>query len=161
MNFPIRFYTLGATVLFCLAVYGPASAAPAPRSSFQPAIMSGELTDDAASPSEPPETGIIPGPLRAFLRMAGISQEISSDEVLPTLARNAALYGYQAGKETEYLVLVGRYVHLGRELLALADANGAIRVSGCDEATRLIQVLGYRFQRPCGDKDVSLATANA
>jgi len=93
--------------------------------------------------------------------MAGISQEISTDEVLPMLARNAALYGYQAGKETEYLVLVSRYIHLGRELLSLADANGTIHVSGCDEATRLVQVLGYRFQHPCGQKDVSFSTANA
>jgi hypothetical protein len=158
MNFPTRFYSLGAAVLFCLAVYGPACAAPAPHAS---AILAGDLSDDAASPAEPPETVIIPGPLRSFLRMAGISQEISADEVLPTLARNAALYGYQGGRETEYLILVGRYVHLGRELLALADANGTIRVSGCDEATRLVQVLGYRFQHPCGEKDVSLATANA
>ena len=112
-------------------------------------------------PSEPPETVVIPGPLRSFLRMAGISQEISTEEVLPTLARNAALYGYQAGRETEYLVLVSRYIHLGRELLALGDANGVIHISNCDEATRLVQVLGYRFQHPCGEKDVSLATANA
>ena len=63
---------------------------------------------------------VIPGPLRSFLRMAGISQEISLEEVLPTLARNAALYGYQGGRETEYLILVDRYLHLGRELLALA-----------------------------------------
>jgi hypothetical protein len=93
--------------------------------------------------------------------MAGISQEISTEEVLPTLARNAALYGYQGGRETEYMVLVSRYVHLGRELLALADANGTIHIAGCDEANRLVQVLGYKFSRPCGQKDVALATANA
>ncbi len=93
--------------------------------------------------------------------MAGISQEISTEEVLPTLARNAALYGYQGGRETEFLILVSRYVHLGRELLSLGDASGTIRVSGCDEANRLVQVLGYRFQKPCGEKDVALAAANA
>ena len=31
----------------------------------------------------------------------------------------------------------------------------------CDEANRLVQILGYRFQKPCGEKDVALATANA
>jgi len=99
--------------------------------------------------------------MRSFLRMAGISQEISTEEVLPTLARNAALYGYQGGRETEYLILVSRYIHLGRELLSMADPNGTIRISGCDEAGRLVQILGYRFSRPCGQKDSTLATANA
>ncbi|HYK50819.1 MAG TPA: hypothetical protein VEU94_13920 [Terriglobales bacterium] len=37
----------------------------------------------------------IPGPLRSFLRMAGISQKISAEEVLPLLARNVAVEGYQ------------------------------------------------------------------
>ena len=161
MNFPTRSHTFCAAVLLCLAAYGPACAARASHDPSQPAIIPNDLSDDAASTSEPPETLVIPGPLRSFLRMAGISQEISTDEVLPMLARNAALYGYQAGKETEYLVLVSRYIHLGRELLSLADANGTIHVSGCDEATRLVQVLGYRFQHPCGQKDVSFSTANA
>jgi hypothetical protein len=93
--------------------------------------------------------------------MAGISQEIPTEDVLPTLARNAALYGYQGGKETEYLILVSRYVHLGRELLSLADANGTIHVTNCEDASHLVSVLGYRFQQPCGQKNFSLATANA
>jgi hypothetical protein len=93
--------------------------------------------------------------------MAGVSQEVSTEEVLPTLARNAALYGYQAGRETEFLLLVSRYVHQGRELLALGDANGTIHIANCEEATRLIQVLGYRFQKPCGQPDAALVTANA
>ena len=161
MIFPTRSHTFCAAVLLCLAAYGPACAARALHEPSQPTIISNDLADDAASTAEPPETIVIPGPLRSFLRMAGVSQEISTEEVLPTLARNAALYGYQGGRETEYLILVSRYVHLGRELLALSDGNGVIHVSGCDEATRLVQVLGYRFQHPCGQKDVSLATANA
>jgi len=160
MMFPRRSHTF-AVVLLCLAAYGPACAARAIHDSSQPATLANDPSDDAASPSQPPETIVIPGPLRSFLRMAGVSQEISIDEVLPTLARNAALYGYQGGKETEYLVLVARYVHLGREMLALADSNGTIRVSNCEEANKLIPILGYRFSRPCGQKDVSFATANA
>jgi len=54
------------------------------------------------------------------MRMAGISQEISPAELLPMLARNAFLWGYQLGKPTEFLVLVDRYVHLARELQALS-----------------------------------------
>jgi hypothetical protein len=103
----------------------------------------------------------MPGPLRSFLRMAGISQEVSLEEVLPMLARNASLYGYQGGRETEFLVLVDRYLHQARELQSLADANGTIRVTGCDDAARLIEILGYKYQRTCGQKDVAFVTANA
>ena len=41
----------------------------------------------------------IPGPLRSFLRMAGISQEITPADVMPLLARNAFLYGHQVGEK--------------------------------------------------------------
>jgi len=37
----------------------------------------------------------IPGPLRSFLRMAGISQKISREDVLPLLARNVYMQGYE------------------------------------------------------------------
>jgi hypothetical protein len=134
-----------------------------------PAVGQTNSTDSSktqASESRSPQapasaTLVIPGPLRSFLRMAGISQEVSLEEVLPMLARNASLYGYQAGRETEYLVLVDRYLHQARELQALADANGTIRVAGCEDAARLIEVLGYKYQRACGQKDVALITANA
>lgn len=158
MMFPVRSHTLCVAGFLCLATYGSILAG-AKSNSIPPAIS--DDTDNASLTSSPPETIVIPGPMRSFLRMAGISQEISTDEVLPTLARNAALYGYQGGKETEYLILVSRYVHLGRELLSMADANGTIHIANCDEANKLIQVLGYKFQRPCGQKDSALSTANA
>lgn len=92
--------------------------------------------------------------------MAGISQEVSPGEVLPLLARNASLYGYDRGRETEYLVLLDRYVHEARELMSLADGNGTIRVTGCQDATRLVRVLGYRFDQDCDGKDDFLVTEN-
>jgi hypothetical protein len=115
----------------------------------------------AGAHAETSDTVVIPGPLRSFLRMAGISQEIPPDDVLPMLARNASLYGYQRGRPTEFLVLLDRYVHLARELQQLSDANGAIRISGCDDAARVIQVLGYKLEGDCGQKSTSLITANA
>ena len=157
MKFPLRSQTICVAGLLCLGTCYPVYAAgPQPNSTA--AGM-----HDGASPSEsqPVETLVIPGPMRSFLRMAGISQEISTEEVLPMLARNASLYGYQAGKETEFLVLVDRYLHQAREIQGLADASGTVHVSGCEEAGRLIQILGYKFQRPCGQKDSSLVTANA
>lgn len=92
--------------------------------------------------------------------MAGISQATPPEDVLVMFARNASLYGYQGDRPTEFLLLVDRYVRQARELQQLADANGTIRVAGCDDAARLIQVLGYKFQRTCRAGDASLMTAN-
>ena len=53
-------------------------------------------------------TATIPGPLRSFLRMAGISQKVSPEEVMPFLARNIFLLGYESKasklQPTEFLI---------------------------------------------------------
>ena len=103
----------------------------------------------------------VPGPLDSFLRMAGISQEITPADVLPLLARNAFLYGHVGERRTEYLVLVDRYVRQARELRSLASGDGMIRVSGCGDVGPLIQVLGYKFENGCNSKDATLITADA
>ncbi|MGH9604252.1 MAG: hypothetical protein ACRD3N_00995 [Terracidiphilus sp.] len=103
----------------------------------------------------------IPGPLRSFLRMAGISQEIPPNNVLPMLARNVSLWGYENGRETEFLRLVIRYVHMARELRDLTGPDGAIHVTNCSNAQELVHILGYAFQNTCGQKDSYLVTANA
>jgi hypothetical protein len=102
---------------------------------------------------------IIPGPLRSFMRMAAISQKVSPDDVLPLLARNVYMQGYQQGTATEYLILLDRYVQQARELQILAGSSNTIRVRGCDDAGTLVQILGYRIQG-CGEKTVFLETAN-
>ena len=112
------------------------------------------------SHSSPPETVIIPGPLRSFLRMAGISQQISADEVLPLVARNAYATGYLNGVPTEYLRLLDRYLHQARELQMMAGSSGTIRVSNCAEAEPLLSILGYRARPACGQKGSTLATAD-
>jgi hypothetical protein len=122
--------------------------------------VTGQTAASDGESSQSAETVIIPGPLRSFLRMAGISQGITPDEVLPLLARNASLYGRNQGKETEFLVLLDRYVHQARDLQRFS-ANGTIRIAGCDDATGLVQALGYKFQQTCGQKNSYLVTANA
>jgi len=92
--------------------------------------------------------------------MAGISQEVSPAEVLPLLARNVFLLGYERDRPTEFLVLIDRYVQLARELQSLAGADGTIRVAGCGDATHLVQLLGYRFQEGCGPNGAFLVTEN-
>jgi len=126
------------------------------------AVSSGPLssgTDDAAVNSRSMVT--IPGPLRSFLRMAGISQKISPDEVLPLLARNVFTLGYQGSRPTEFLILLNRYVHQARELTALAGQDSVIHVKGCDDVQPLLKILGYRLRQGCGDHNTSLMTADA
>jgi len=92
--------------------------------------------------------------------MAGISQEVPLDEVLPLLARNTYLLGYDESTQTEFLRLVNRYLHQARELQILAGANGTIHVANCNDAGTLLKVLGYRLRQGCGQKDALLETAN-
>jgi len=107
----------------------------------------------------------IQGPLRSFMRMAGISQKASSPEVLPLLARNVYVQGYNGwqggGQQTEFLILLGRYVNQAKELAALAGPDRIIRVSNCEEALPLLHILGYRLRRDCGQNNASLITADA
>ncbi len=84
------------------------------------------------------ETIIIPGPLRSFMRMAAISQKVSADDVLPLLARNVYMQGYQNGNRTEFLILLDRYLHQARELQILAGPTSTIRVASCDDAGTLV-----------------------
>ena len=105
----------------------------------------------------------IPGPLRSFLRMAGISQKISAEEVLPLLSRNIAVEGYQGRKDrqgtpTEFLILLKRYVGQARDLVALAGPEAVLKVSDCDQAAPLLSILGYRLRQGCG-KNATLETA--
>ncbi|HEX3471348.1 MAG TPA: hypothetical protein VHT28_09195 [Silvibacterium sp.] len=143
MRFPRSQTTIFAAislicVLFCL---------PAVASDQDPAISQANQV-------------IIPGPLRSFLRMAGISQKTSPEDVLPALARDVYILGYQHKGVTEYLVLLERYVHQARELQALTAPNGEIRVEHCENVGPLLQVLGYRLRNACGQKDISLVTDN-
>ncbi|MGC2193153.1 MAG: hypothetical protein WA628_00660 [Terriglobales bacterium] len=103
----------------------------------------------------------IPGPLRSFLRMAGISQKISREDVLPLLARNVYMQGYEgANRPTEFLILLNRYVQQARELSTLAGPEEVLRISTCDDAKTLLHILGYRVRQECGKKDTSLETAD-
>jgi hypothetical protein len=132
---------------------GQASAAPASMSS------------GASSPEQAQSAATIPGPLRSFLRMAGISQKIAPEEVLPLLARNVVVMGYPDFKEkpdtpSEFLLLLRRYLTQARELQRLAGPEGVIRVSSCAEAGPLLGILGYRLREACGPS-TSVETGDA
>lgn len=108
---------------------------------------------------------VIPGPLRSFLRMAGISQKIGTNEVVALLARNVVMLGYSGtqGKKgrTEFLTLLMRYVDQARELQALAGKDGVLHVANCEEAKPLLKTLGYRARPDCGKPGSFLETADA
>jgi len=154
---PLLLLLLAFATAFFQASFSPAaSAARASHYSVAP-----EAPDEPARASESEHEVIIPGPLRSFLRMAGISQEVSRPEVLPTLAHNLVLLGYQRGKATEFLILLRRYVSQAKELAVLAGPEGNIKISGCKDVQQLLRVLGYRTQGDCGRTGMSLVTADA
>ncbi len=105
----------------------------------------------------------IPGPLRSFLRMAGISQKISRDEVLPLLSRNVFAQGYEGYTHaTEFLLLLSRYVVQARELSDLAaKSDMTIRITNCADARPLLLILGYRAKPACGQPGMVLHTEDA
>ena len=123
-----------------------------------PAASAGAATP-AAAQSWP--TAPIPGPMRPFARMAAISPETGTDDILPALARNVVTNGYQAShsnealEQTEYLKLVHRYLSQARELDKLAGDKKVIEVASCDAANvaDLLRILGYRMRGGCARKN--------
>ena len=119
------------------------------------------LSSEDANVGSPESASVaIPGPLRSFLRMAGISQKVSPEEVMPLLARNVFALGYDRGRRSEFLILLTRYVQQARELVTLAGSAGVIHVSTCDGAKPLLKVLGYRTRADCGQRSTFLETAD-
>jgi hypothetical protein len=132
----------------------PSPTEPPRQGASRSSQLSGSTESSPAAETE------IPGPLRSFLRMAAISQKVSLEEVLPLLARNVVVSGYQNGKPTEFLVLVNWYMDQARELATLAGKEQVLRVSKCEDAKPLLSVLGYRLRQSCGP-DASLETSDA
>jgi hypothetical protein len=158
MIFPLRpFAVFSAALLF---LFGSGSAFASHPQTIRPEAIPRAAASAEAPPAAQPEMVVIPGPLRSFLRMAGISQQVTPPEVLPLLARNVFLLGYDAHTETEFLLLLNRYVDYARELQTAAGPDGIIRVTGCDNAQNLVRILGYQFQPACGQKDAYLVTSN-
>jgi hypothetical protein len=148
-------------VLFAVGGFFHAGIVPASRAATNADSFSVLENFDESAPSSQPEGNLtIPGPLRSFLRMSGISQNVSPPEVLPILAHTVILRGYQLGRPTEFLILLRRYVRQSKELSALVGQDGNIRVNGCKDAEPLLRILGYRTQGECGQKGMTLMTAD-
>ena len=155
--------TCVATAIGCsiLVFSSTPFAAPPPQNSSNPQFSVGLTTQTDASGAT---VVTIPGPLAAFQRIAAISRKASPEEILPFLARNIVVDGYQhsqdrSRKPTEYLKLLDAYLDQARELQALADAQGRIRVTDCNDVDPLLRVLGYRLRNACGH-DAAVETAD-
>jgi len=161
MKVPLRQFAFLVALSVCASSCLPVQAqdSGSPGAAQQGSLQPGERVSQASSAEI-----TIPGPLRSFQRMAAISQKVSPDEVLPLLARNIFSQGYQgslnAGRPTEFLILLIRYVQQARELTTLAGAEGTIRVSSCGEAQPLLRILGYRLRKDCGQPSSTLITAD-
>jgi len=161
MQSPRRLPTFLVAILLCTCCFSSvawsSNAGSAPEAGLPRADEPDALPSQGASI-------IIAGPLRSFLRMAGISQKISPEEVVPLLAHNIFTQGYEGsrdgGRPTEFLILLARYVHQAKELTVLAGPDGTIHVSNCDEAKPLLHILGYRVRQDCGQSSTSLVTSD-
>jgi hypothetical protein len=157
MKPPIRPFAIVAATCLWLCVTSAYGAGVGPIS---PDTVKAEVAGTRNSPQLTEVKVMIPGPLRSFLRMAGISQKASPNDVLPLLARNTYTLGYEGNNQTEFLRLLNRYLHQARELQILAGQSGVIHVTNCDDAGTLVNILGYRLRQGCGEKNVFLETAN-
>ena len=115
---------------FCPSLAVGVRVATPTASPFSEGSHSGSSENHAATPLS--GRVLIPGPLRPFLRMAGISQQILPEDVLPLLSRNVYTLGYSDGRPTEFLILLDRYVQQARELVLLAGTDQVIRASAID-----------------------------
>ena len=73
-----------------------------------------------------------------------------------------AVYGYEgsktkAGKPTEYLTLLERYIQRGKDMQWLAGKQENVHIENCAAAGPLLEIIGYRLRTPCGP-DTSLET---
>lgn len=167
MKSPLRLSVLVVlltSVCFNLASAVRGAVPPGPPAPQERIVESPEPSQPSESSATPTATATIPGPLRSFLRIAGISQKASTEEVMPLLARNIFLIGFQGSgvtsRPTEFLILLRRYVQQARELSDLAGRDGVIRVSNCADATQLLGILGYKTAAECGKSSTYVETAD-
>src|SRR5271170_6317928 len=156
MKYPLRLSVLLVAGACVCAGFAPQVRGAVPQDPSTAEVRSVE--------SRAAATATIPGPLRSFLRIAGISQKASNEEVMALLARNVYLIGYQGNglgsRPTEFLILLRRYVQQARELSSLAGHDGVIRVSNCADATQLMGILGYKTAAECGKSSTYVETAD-
>ena len=143
----LRVVLSSALICTCALWAAPARSGPVPQSA--PANAPSATGAQSAT-----EYISIPGPLRSFLRMAGISQKASPDEVLPLFGHFVETYGFEGSKEkspkaTEALLIFRRYFVQANTLASLAAAGGTLHFSNCENSRQLLADLGYKLENGC------------
>jgi len=161
----LRFRSFLFTACVCTLVSLPISAQNVAGSNGQNASTASQAATTAIPADGTTEYVLIPGPLRSFLRMSALSQKVSPEEVLPLLAHHVAVYGYEgsktkAGKSTEYLTLLERYIQRGKEMEWLAGKQENVHIENCAASGPLLEIIWYRLRSACGP-DTSLETNDA
>src|SRR5260370_9006500 len=85
------------TIFLCAFFYVPRKARAATPATPPQQSQRTQSPTPAASVSSSPEEVTIPRPLRSFVRMAPISQNVSPEEVLPPLPRHSGANNVQGG----------------------------------------------------------------
>ena len=135
------------------------SAQPLKRQLPQPDPRAAVSAPKVEAPKEITEMITIPGPLRSFRRMAGLSQFATAAEIMPLLAHQVVVDGYQQNTPTEYLLLLQRYLVQAKQLQALAGPTHTIRVEKCEDTPALFLILGYQLRHGC-TADIVLEAVN-
>jgi hypothetical protein len=144
--------------IFCISEFTASAYAQSAKTPSSSSIA--QSTDQGGTSSRSENRVNIPGPLRSFLRMAGMRQKVAPPEVLPLLASNMVLNGYQSRQATEFLILLRRYYSQAKELSVLAGPDGIIHVNGCNQTEPLLTILGYRIRGQCANSAMTLLTAD-
>jgi hypothetical protein len=125
------------------------------------AKAAGVLKASGYQPFQPAVNGSptihIPGPVNSFRRLAAISSQTPQSDLVAIFSRNLFSLGFHYSQKlsknapTEYLTLVQHYVGVARQLEKMAGPDGVLKVTSCEQAGPLLQVLGYRLRKGgCG-----------
>lgn len=133
----------------------PRSSSAASQQATSPPLASSNATATQSSQEQSAgDSIVIPGPLRPFLRMSGISQQVTPDQVLPLFGHFVETYGFEGSKEkspkaTEALLIFRRYFVQANTLASLAGAKETLGFSNCEDSRQLLADLGYKLENGC------------
>ena len=154
----LRVVSLSVLICACALCGEVARSQPLPQGSSAISTQPGPSpqTNTAAAGEAKPEQSstnyiLIPGPLRPFLRMSGISQQVTPDQVLPLFGHFVETYGFEGSKEkspkaTEALLIFRRYFVQANTLASLAGAKETLGFSDCENSRQLLADLGYKLE---------------
>ncbi len=150
--------------------HGDLEAARSALEAMRAAGEGGPAADSLLAASPGPEgrdRAEVPGTRDSFSRMAALSTDLATEDLLPSLGRTIFTGGYHASRgggtfePTEYLRLLKQYLTQARELEEFSGPDRVIEIAVCEseDTAKLLRIIGYRIRGACGP-DVVLETVN-